>query len=159
MNEFCSNVRVLAVSPQETDLAVLTRILSHSAWSLVSAASVEEARRSLAEQHAHVVLCERKLPDGDWRDILQLTSAFPDPPQVIVVSKDMDERLWAEVLEHGAWDVLIKPFHPKEVFNTIHLAWQHWTDVRRTPRRPAATSAAASSSGRVGRTMKAAGIV
>ena len=125
MNDFNSHVRVLAVSPHDTDLAVLSRIMSHSAWTLLTAGCVAEARNILHTNHVHVVLTERRLTDGDWKSILDITSAQQDAPQLVVLSKDGDERLWAEVLNLGAWDILIKPFHPKEVYRTIHAAWQH----------------------------------
>jgi len=137
MNDLSSHVRVLAVIPQETDLAVLSRILSHSAWTVLSVSSVLEARRLLTKEHVHVLLAERQLSDGDWKDLLAITGDMPDPPQLIVISREGDERLWAEVLNLGAWDVLVKPFHPKEVFRSIHSAWQHWVNSGRVaPRRP-----------------------
>jgi DNA-binding response OmpR family regulator len=70
-------------------------------------------------------LSERRLPDGDWKAILEVIVRMEEPPQLVVMSKDGDERLWAEVLNLGAWDVLMRPFHPKEVYRTIHAAWQH----------------------------------
>ena len=56
---------MLAVSPQDNDLAVLSRILSHSAWTLVTAACVAEARSLIEKTHFHVVLTDRRLNDGE----------------------------------------------------------------------------------------------
>jgi DNA-binding response OmpR family regulator len=143
MNDLSNHLCVLAVIPQEHDLAVLSRILSHSAWTILSASSVQEARELLTSDHVHVVVANRMLSDGDWKDLLSITSEMPDPPQLIVISRDGDERLWAEVLNLGAWDVLVKPFHPKEVFRTIHAAWQHCVNsARLIPKRPNASQAA-----------------
>ena len=142
MNELSSSVRVLAVSPNESDLLILSRIIAHSAWRFESASSVAEAKRSLTTHQAHVVVCDRKLSDGDWKDMLDVITAHPNPPQLIVVSKDADERLWAEVLNCGAWDVLLKPFHPKEVYQGIHLAWRHWQGGCRTRGRVAGSKTA-----------------
>jgi DNA-binding response OmpR family regulator len=148
MNEMSGTVRVLAVSPNESDLLILSRIIDHSAWSFESASSLADAKQLLARFQTHVVVCDRKLRDGDWKDMLEIVSALPNPPQLIVVSKDADERLWAEVLNRGAWDVLLKPFHPKEVYQSIHLAWRHWLDGCRVRERIAAPkSGKAASSG------------
>ncbi len=122
MNELSSSVRVLAVSPNESDLLILSRIIAHSAWRFESASSVAEAKRSLTTHQAHVVVCDRKLSDGDWKDMLDVISAHPNPPQLIVVSKDADERLWAEVLNVGGYDVLVKPFDVFEVFQVVQQA-------------------------------------
>src|SRR5260370_27214739 len=37
--------------------------------------------------HPRVVVCERDLPDGDWRDVLELTAAPLNPPPVTVTSR------------------------------------------------------------------------
>ena len=147
MNDQSTKVHVLAVSPQESDLQILSRIIDHSAWTFESASSIREARESLAKRHAHVVVCEKKLPDGDWKDLLEITAGLPDGPQLIVVSKDADERLWAEVLNRGAWDVLARPFRAQDVYQSIHLAWRHWQDGCRARNRATAPKRAASGAG------------
>ena len=131
MNDQIERVRVLAVSPYEADLQTLSRILAHSAWTLDSVPSLAEARLFLANNAARVVLCEHKLADGTWKDLFEEVSGFEQPPQIIVLSRTGDERLWAEVLNHGAWDVLVKPFHPQEVYRTVHQAWRHSNDSTR----------------------------
>ena len=142
MNDYDTHVRVLAVSPKESDASALSHILTHSAWTLMTANDVGSARRILAQHYVHVVLCDAKLPDGTWKDLLATVVDMSEPPQMIVTAQHADDRLWAEVLNLGAWDVLVKPFHPKEVYRTVHLAWRHWTDHRRLPRRTSASAAA-----------------
>jgi DNA-binding response OmpR family regulator len=78
----------------------------------------------------HIVISERDLPDGNWKDVLGSATARNDPPVVIVTSRLADERLWAEVLKLGGYDVLAKPFDCTEVHRTISLAWQHWENRR-----------------------------
>jgi DNA-binding response OmpR family regulator len=46
----------------------------------------------------------------------------------MVTSRLADERLWAEALNLGAYDVLAKPFDGREVIRILSLAWQHWQD-------------------------------
>jgi DNA-binding response OmpR family regulator len=144
MTEINTRVQVLAVSPIEADALALSQILSHSAWEFDSVSGVGNAAAFLRHKSAQVILCERTLPDGDWTDVLNLISGLADPPQLIVTSRDADDRLWAEVLNVGAYDVLVKPFHPKEVFRTIGLAWRHWMSARKSqltaiPRRGSAS--------------------
>jgi DNA-binding response OmpR family regulator len=47
---------------------------------------------------------------------------------LIVTSDLADDRLWAEALNLGAYDVLAKPFRAAEVFRTVSLAWRQWKD-------------------------------
>jgi DNA-binding response OmpR family regulator len=58
--------------------------------------------------------------------MLEHISRLPDAPLLIVTSRLADERLWAEALNLGAYDVLAKPFDTAEVVRVVSLAWQHW---------------------------------
>jgi hypothetical protein len=62
------------------------------------------------------VICERSLPDGEWKDLLGKT------PRLIVTSYAADESLWAEVLNLGGYDVLAQPFDEQEVRRVVALA-------------------------------------
>ena len=77
-----------------------------------------------------VVICERDLPFGSWKDLLQEIQTLPDPPLLIVTSRLADEGLWAEALNLGAYDVLAKPFDRKEVTRVVSLAWRWWSSER-----------------------------
>ncbi|HYP05450.1 MAG TPA: hypothetical protein VER03_04375 [Bryobacteraceae bacterium] len=120
-------VHVLAVSPFESDHIVLAHIFGHTAWRLDSARSFNEALVRLYAPNANavppVVLCDQTLYDGDWKDLLLAAQELPEPHNLIVTAGHADDRLWAEVLNLGAYDVLQKPFRPKEVFRTLGLAW------------------------------------
>jgi DNA-binding NtrC family response regulator len=142
MNDYDTHVRVLAVSRKESETSSLAHILAHSAWTLLTANDIASAREALNQHHVHVVLCDTALSDGTWKDLLSTIVDLPEPPQLIVTAHHADERLWAEVLNLGAWDVLVKPFHPKEVYRTIHLAWRHSTVARRGARIPAGSASA-----------------
>ena len=45
-----------------------------------------------------------------------------------------DERLWAEALSLGAYDVLVKPLDAAEATRILSLAWEHWKDRYRVHR-------------------------
>jgi DNA-binding NtrC family response regulator len=77
-------------------------------------------RRSLPR----VVVCERDLPDGSWKDVLDIAASLLRPPPVIVTSRLADDYLWAEVLNLGGYDVLAKPLDRREVTRTLSLAWE-----------------------------------
>jgi len=134
MNDASTKVSVLTVSPFESDLVILSNMISHSAWTFQSAHSIEEAKSSLINGSVQVVLCEASLPDGSWQDLLEVVQGVSgEAPEMIVFSRNADDQLWATVLNLGAWDVLTKPFHPKEVFRSIHSAWSHRTEMHGEP--------------------------
>ncbi len=120
-------VTVLAVAPDE-DLAHLGRILGHSRWTLLGAATLAEARALLGGLRSVVLICEPVLPDGTWQELLQYTLRLPLPPPVIVTADQSDDYLWTEVLNHGGYNVLGKPFAEREVFRLVSMAWLHRLD-------------------------------
>lgn len=131
MAETAMSVSVLTVSPFESDLVILSNVISHSAWIHRFARNLKEAREVLTHEDTHVVLCEALLPDGDWKALLDFTTELQTAPELIVLSRRADERLWAKVLNLGAWDLLTPPFQAKEVYRTIHYAYRHWSDKMR----------------------------
>lgn len=48
-----------------------------------------------------MVICEARLPDGTWKEVLDLAQRQPRPPYLIVTFSLADDRLWAEVLNLG----------------------------------------------------------
>ena len=47
-------------------------------------------------------------------------------PRLIVFSRQVDDRLWAEVLNLGGFDVLATPFRKEELMFAIGSAWLDW---------------------------------
>ncbi len=126
-----SIVIILAVGPCGEDRASLASILRHSNWELCCAPTCEEARGILRENRIGVVISECSLPDGRcWKDLLNDLAMVADPPPLIVTSRLADDGLWAEVLNLGGYDLLLKPFDAAEVFHVVSLAWRHWKDSR-----------------------------
>jgi len=117
---------VLSVSPLEEDHLSLQAIAGRLEWKLVNADRVPLALALLQSHDVSVVVCERDLKPGTWVDMLEHIQPMPDPPSLIVTSRLADERLWAEALNLGAWDVLMKPFDRNEVIRSVKLAWSHW---------------------------------
>ena len=119
-------VTVLSVSPTEEVHFSLQGIFNHTKWNLAKTHSLASALDFLRAQKTPVVLCETDLRPGTWRELLEEITHAPDAPAVIVSSRLADDRLWAEALNLGAWDVLARPFVASEVFHAVSAAWRHW---------------------------------
>jgi DNA-binding NtrC family response regulator len=119
---------VLSVSPLEEDHSSLKAIVEHSSWRLFEADNICSSLALLQQHDIAVVLCERDLQPGTYIDLLEHIIAKPNAPSLIVASRQADERLWAEALNLGAWDVLAKPFDRTEVLRSVKSGWQHWHD-------------------------------
>jgi len=126
-------ITILSVSPFDEDHAVLEQIFNHRNWRLIKARSCAEGREKLSAARVSVVLCERELCDGDWKQLLSEASQCDDVPQLIVMSRLADERLWAEVLNLGGYDVIEKPFNYSEVMRVVSMAWRQYRGFTPAP--------------------------
>ncbi len=119
-------VSVLAVSPADEDYLSLEHVFSHSNWRLDRVRTCREAAEALRRGEFPVIICAARLPDGTWKDLLEELRAYTVPPRLIVSSAAADDSLWGEVLDLGGYDVLGKPFDPREVIRVVSLAWRQW---------------------------------
>src|SRR5260370_40437725 len=127
-------VPVLSISPMEEDHFFLQNILNQLQGTLdpsrtfrVNACTtLASGLAALRKRQFDVVVCERDLPPGSWKDVLEQVTILPDTPSLIVTSRLADERLWAEALNLGAYDVLAKPFDRTEAMRVVAAAWRAW---------------------------------
>jgi DNA-binding NtrC family response regulator len=117
---------VLSVSPAEKDHSSLRDIIGDGNGGLLKASDIIAAFALLQQHDVAVVVCERDLLPGTYIDLLEQIKAMPNPPLLIVASRLADERLWAEALNLGAWDVLATPLDRNELIRSIASAWRHW---------------------------------
>jgi DNA-binding response OmpR family regulator len=113
---------LLVSSLPETHLS-LRQIFDHSNWILHQVSTCREGLAYLRDNNSAVVICERDLPDGDWRLMLSTFDSLPMRPNLIVTSRLADDELWAEVLNLGGYDILAQPFEMQEVLREVFLAW------------------------------------
>ena len=116
----------LAISPSIEDLAFLEDRFKEAHWKLYIAHTYREALAELSRTRVPVVLSECQLPDGNWKDVLGQLSPMIERPRLIVFSRNADDRLWEEVLNLGAVDLLITPFREHELVFAIGSAWLDW---------------------------------
>jgi len=133
-------VNVLLTSPFDEDHLQLRTIFRHSNWHPHGARTRAEALEFLQETSAPVVICECELQDGTWKDMLSQLVLLQRPPLLVVTSRFADERLWSEVLNLGAYNVLAKPLNGKEVFHVVSLASLLWNRQWEQPRELALTA-------------------
>ncbi len=123
-------VDVLLVSPFEADHSAFQQIFRQTNWRVRHARTLGEALTEIERAPASVIVSETRLPDGDWRDLLERTRELPRAPVLIVASEQVDAALWATVLNLGAYDFVPKPFDRAEMLRIVGLAWLFWNDQR-----------------------------
>jgi len=117
---------VVLVSSLPEDHDSLRNIYHDSEWELKGAWSrsdgLEVIRRHRSERP--VVICEDGLPDGGWKPLLKYLDKMENRPSLVICSRLADERLWAEVLNFGAFDLLLgAPFETEEACRVTQSAW------------------------------------
>jgi DNA-binding response OmpR family regulator len=131
-------IAVLSVSPAEEDHFHLQNIFTNPhrdlypdlTFAMTAKSTMAAAKNALKQGPVSIVLCEHDLSPGSWRELLDFAGGLPVPPLVIVTSRVADERMWAEVLNLGGYDVLAKPLNSEEVIRTVTSAWSLWQHRR-----------------------------
>lgn len=126
---------LLAILPDAADRDAVSTLAIANNWSLNVVGGVEQAILRLSEASVPVILIDRDLPDEDWRlAIRTLTSRAPSPC-VILASAVVDLYLFDEVVHHGGYDVVRKPFREEALRRTLGLAFSFWNNgLTRTPK-------------------------
>lgn len=136
------NTTLLAVTSVAEDCASLSSILRPPFWNLRWMRTLGEARIALHTALIGAVISEVSFVDGHgWRDLLREIQDMADPPPLIVAGCEGNESLWAEVLNLGGWDLLMKPFDSKEVLQVLRMACRvREFEQRKAPQRKLATA-------------------
>lgn len=106
--------------------AELEAAFGHTRWQLRQTGSAAAALAALRGEEVHVVLCDREFPDGTWVDILQTAGRCTPAVPVIVLADEASQRVWAEVLNLGGFDVLAMPCLQEELYTAVPTAWQRY---------------------------------
>jgi DNA-binding NtrC family response regulator len=119
-------IAILLVGPLDSRRGALRNILAPPRWEIREAATYAEAVGILNDRSIAVTICDTEIGDGNWQALLANLQSRAHPPNLIVSSRLADERLWAEVLNLGAYDVLVQPFDRGEVLRVARMAWMSW---------------------------------
>lgn len=127
-------ITILSLSAVDSDHAVLAQTFHDSSLTLYPncrlalepSPTLESTIATLRSHRIPIVVCDRDDQPDAWRELLEVTRDLPAPPCLIVTSRNADDRLWAELLHHGVFDLIAKPFDTSEVVRIVHSAWIHW---------------------------------
>jgi DNA-binding NtrC family response regulator len=113
---------VLVISARPETGAILGEMLTGSAWNVRPVDTNREGIELLSARHVPVVISECGAAEGDWQRLLEHMQTLPRAPQLIVTAQETNDRLWAEVLNLGGYDVLAQPFDKTEVTRVLAAA-------------------------------------
>ncbi|MBI1356098.1 MAG: response regulator [Acidobacteria bacterium] len=113
--------RVLVVMPPG-DRDELIRSAKEGGFEFETVKNCEEARRLLgSRQDFHAVVTDLTLCDGNWWSVYRTLTAADSPAEIVVAVPRKAANV-AEILAHGVFAVLFKPFERDEVLRTLQAA-------------------------------------
>ena len=135
---------VLLASGRDDDYQALQAIFHNTKWSMVRALSWNEVSSFCERMVNPVVLIDRHFQSSNWRSTVSSLLNPPANRSLILLSDVSDPYLWNELVQHGGFDVIARPFERSEVLRTLAFAQRHyesgWPSLH-TPRKHRAWSA------------------
>jgi len=81
----------------------------------VFSASIADAAFHLATSSISFIVCQHRLPDGSYDELLSISRASATPPPLVVISTTGDWPDYFEAIDRGAYDFLAYPLIPGEL--------------------------------------------
>ena len=110
--------RLLLVDDDPAVRRMLFRVLAEEGYSVITAATDQEALRDLSENSVDLLLLELKLPLEDgWNNLERLIAARPSLPLIIITARPNQPF---PALSHRLGALLEKPLDLPTLLRTIH---------------------------------------
>jgi DNA-binding NtrC family response regulator len=107
--------QILIVSSELEHRRALNDILQKEGYETTCASRVSECQEALQTQNVSLIFCDRRLSDGNYRDVVTASRASSQPIRVVVTSRLADWDEYLEALHHGAFDLIASPCQPTDV--------------------------------------------
>ena len=120
-------ITILLASERDDDYRTLQALLQDTKWNAARALSWGEVSSFCCREVSPVVLVDRHFQGSDWRFTLSwLLNATTANCCLILLSDVSDPYLWNELVQHGGFDVLARPFEQAEVHRILAFAQKHF---------------------------------
>jgi hypothetical protein len=125
-----SRITIVSILLEDQDRSLLAKVSQANQWDVVFAKTCDEARLVSEQIKPQIILVDRDLAEGDWRQSL-LACASSSGACTMLISRVADDYLWNEVVSNGGYDVLRKPLREQDVLRAVKFAWSYWNSARR----------------------------
>ena len=113
--------RVLLLSTDESETALLKELLSEHVM-VTSAQDLCELPGLLKSNNYDALFCAWSFQRGTWKEaVRKIQESYPGLP-VVVLSSSPENREWSEVLEAGAFDLLVPPYEKESMLAVLEQA-------------------------------------
>lgn len=121
MNTEAGN-RILIVDDDLFILESALRVLKEKKYSVTACSDPRDADAAMKENEFDLVLTDIKMPHMSGLDLLDnIRNAYPHLP-VILMTAYADLDMAVEAIKKGAFDFIIKPYHPEYLLHAVEKA-------------------------------------
>jgi len=113
---------ILIVDDEENARHYLSNFLTPLGYEIIEAATMAEARASIARSQADIILLDVTLPDGNGPDLLIETATLPLRPPIILITAYGDIEMAVDAMKNGAHDFIPKPIKLPRLRQSIERA-------------------------------------
>jgi DNA-binding NtrC family response regulator len=121
--------QIVAAIRADEDRHLFEEIALSFRWTVNVCPTLKEADSKIDPDRAPILVYDRDFDDVDWRTVI--TQAVERHPGicVLLLSHVTDQYLWNEVIRHGGYDVVLKPFRREQLNRAITFAsnWMEWS--------------------------------
>ena len=107
--------KIIILSSNQNRSANLSEILKKQEIDPICAITVKQYRDILSKQALDLVFCDPKLPDGDYRDVINAARLAGSLARIVVTSRLASWPEFLEAMRVGAFDVISTPCRYKDV--------------------------------------------
>jgi putative two-component system response regulator len=122
--EMITNSKILVVDDDPFVLESVSTILHDHRYSVVSCSHAREAVGLVRENSIDVVLTDIKMPDVSGLELLDKIHQFNPQLPVILMTAYADLNVAVDAVKKGAFDFIIKPYHPDYLIHAIKKSLQ-----------------------------------
>jgi CheY-like chemotaxis protein len=109
----------------EEESLTVSRLLRPAGIRVLPAALLEEADLLMAATNSAVLLTDTDFVGGTWESALEMVAKSHPRAALVLAASQADERFWIDVLERGAFDLVLKPFEAIELQRVLENANAH----------------------------------
>jgi ActR/RegA family two-component response regulator len=107
--------KIAILSSNHSRSANLSDILKKQDIDPICAITVKQYRDLMSKQALDLVFCDCKLPDGDYRDVINAARLAGSQARIVVTSRLASWPEFLEAMRAGAFDVISTPCRYKDV--------------------------------------------
>jgi DNA-binding NtrC family response regulator len=128
-----AKIHLVVLAPSAADVESLSKLLAAASWQVHHATTLVEARELMRATEARVLVVETSFPGGSWIDALELLTKEDRQAVLVVSATHADDRLWAEAINYGAYDLIPKPYYGPEILRILRSAHIYAANQVRRP--------------------------